>query len=196
MLNWILNCKVGIDFILLVFSRNVLVGDTLLGCWATVGVLTEKGNPKTSSVGKSYCIWKIGCLDENTISLFLFGDAYEKHYKEQAGTVFALFNCAVRKDNAVSTCHILVALRACFWCGSWKRFMVFLFFVAGKRFFLECVFFQSTIEDRYFCWLWSLQGKKERWNGLYAGNKQVCYGTYKITLLSRCDLNSVWPRKI
>ncbi|KAF2302065.1 hypothetical protein GH714_032262 [Hevea brasiliensis] len=66
----------------------------------TVGVLTEKGNPRTSSVGKSYCIWKIGCLDENTISLFLFGDAYQQYCKEQAGTVFALFNCTVRKDNA------------------------------------------------------------------------------------------------
>ncbi|KAJ9189566.1 hypothetical protein P3X46_000841 [Hevea brasiliensis] len=80
--------------------KNLLVGDTFSGCWATVGVLTEKGNPRTSSVGKSYCIWKIGCLDENTISLFLFGDAYQQYCKEQAGTVFALFNCTVRKDNA------------------------------------------------------------------------------------------------
>lgn len=79
-----------------------------MGCWATVGVLTEKGNPKTSSVGKSYCIWKLGCLDENTISLFLFGDAYEQNCKEQAGTVFALFNCTVRKDNVVLTCHIYI----------------------------------------------------------------------------------------
>ncbi|XP_060961686.1 uncharacterized protein LOC133031924 isoform X2 [Cannabis sativa] len=79
--------------------RNLLIGDTLSGCWATVGVLTEKGNPRTSSTGKSYCIWKIGCLDETTVSLFLFGDAYIKLSKEQAGTVFALFNCTVRKDS-------------------------------------------------------------------------------------------------
>ncbi|KAG7978220.1 hypothetical protein I3843_05G073700 [Carya illinoinensis] len=78
--------------------RNLLVGDTLSGCWATVGVVTEKGTPKTSSTGKNYCIWKVGCLDENTVSLFLFGDAYQKNWKEQAGTVFALFNCSVRKD--------------------------------------------------------------------------------------------------
>ena len=63
------------------------MGDTLYGCWATIGVLTEKGNPKTSSIGQSYSIWKIGCLDENTVSLFLFGDAYQQNCKEQAGTV-------------------------------------------------------------------------------------------------------------
>ncbi|EOX97677.1 Minichromosome maintenance 10 isoform 2 [Theobroma cacao] len=78
--------------------RNLLVGDTLYGCWATVGVLTEKGNPKTSSIGQNYSIWKIGCLDENAVSLFLFGDAYKQYCKEQAGTVFALFSCSVRKD--------------------------------------------------------------------------------------------------
>ncbi|KAJ8766974.1 hypothetical protein K2173_012449 [Erythroxylum novogranatense] len=89
----------GIRFVRLPSMKNLLVGDTLSGCWATVGVLTEKGHPKTSSAGKSYCIWKLGCLDENTVSVFLFGDAYQQNCKEHAGTVFALFNCTVRKDN-------------------------------------------------------------------------------------------------
>ncbi|XP_062081787.1 uncharacterized protein LOC133788344 [Humulus lupulus] len=88
-----------IRFVRLSTIKNLLIGDTLSGCWATVGVLAEKGNPRTSSTGKSYCIWKIGCLDETTVSLFLFGDAYIKLSKEQAGTVFALFNCTVRKDS-------------------------------------------------------------------------------------------------
>ncbi|XVF67928.1 hypothetical protein PTKIN_Ptkin10aG0161800 [Pterospermum kingtungense] len=87
-----------IRFVRLSTIKNLLMGDTLRGCWATIGVLTEKGNPKTSSIGQSYGIWKIGCLDENTVSLFLFGDAYQQNCKEQAGTVFALFSCAVRKD--------------------------------------------------------------------------------------------------
>ncbi|KAF3434706.1 hypothetical protein FNV43_RR21791 [Rhamnella rubrinervis] len=87
-----------IRFVRLSTIKNLLVGDTISGCWATVGVVTEKGIPRTSSTGKSYCIWKIGCLDENTVSVFLFGDAYEKNRKENAGTVFALFNCSVRKD--------------------------------------------------------------------------------------------------
>ncbi|XWS55088.1 hypothetical protein CRYUN_Cryun10bG0145500 [Craigia yunnanensis] len=87
-----------IRFVRLSTIKNLLVGDTLYGCWATIGVLTEKGNPKTSSIGQSYSIWKIGCLDENTVSLFLFGDAYQQNCKEQAGTVFAVFSCTVRKD--------------------------------------------------------------------------------------------------
>ncbi|CAK7329495.1 unnamed protein product [Dovyalis caffra] len=88
-----------IRFVRLPTIKNLLMGDTLMGSWATVGVLIEKGSPKTSSVGKSYCIWKIGSLDESSVSLFLFGDAYQQNCKEQAGTVFALFNCTVRKDN-------------------------------------------------------------------------------------------------
>lgn len=87
-----------IRFVRLTAIRNLLLGDTLSGCWATVGVLAEKSNAKTSSTGKNYCIWKIGCLDEMTISIFLFGDAYQQHWKEQAGTVFTFFNSGVRKD--------------------------------------------------------------------------------------------------
>lgn len=58
--------------------------------------------PRTSSIGKSFAIWKMGGLDENAISIFLFGDAYEKNCNEKVGTVFALFNCTVRKENSVS----------------------------------------------------------------------------------------------
>ncbi|CAK9315317.1 unnamed protein product [Citrullus colocynthis] len=87
-----------IRFVRLSTIKNLLVGDTLSGCWVTVGVLTEKGSPKTSSTGKAYCIWKLSCLDENTVSVFLFGDAYKRNCKELAGTVFALFNSTVRKD--------------------------------------------------------------------------------------------------
>ncbi|KAL2346040.1 hypothetical protein Fmac_000040 [Flemingia macrophylla] len=89
-----------IRFVRLSVIKNSLIGDTFSGSWATVGVLTEKGSQKTSSSGKGYCIWKIGCLDESTVSIFLFGDAYQKNMHEKAGTVFALFNCSVRKDNA------------------------------------------------------------------------------------------------
>ncbi|XAR72701.1 hypothetical protein NMG60_11019431 [Bertholletia excelsa] len=89
-----------IRFVRLSAIKNVLMGDTLSGCWATVGVLIEKGKVKVSSAGKNYCIWKLGCLDERTtISVFLFGDAYQRHSKDEVGKVFALFNCGVRKDN-------------------------------------------------------------------------------------------------
>lgn len=88
--------------------RNLVNGDTFSGNWVTVGVLTEKGTQKTSSNGKSFCIWKIGCLDENIVPLFLFGNAYQRNCQEQAGTVFALFNCGVRKEAKVSNCWELV----------------------------------------------------------------------------------------
>ncbi|KAF8033182.1 hypothetical protein BT93_D1936 [Corymbia citriodora subsp. variegata] len=88
-----------IRFVRLPVIKNLLVGDTLSGCWATVAVLTEKGSPKTSSAGKKYCIWKIGSLNEDAISLFLFGDAYQRNSDEKVGTIFALFNCNVRKDS-------------------------------------------------------------------------------------------------
>ncbi|KNA15555.1 hypothetical protein SOVF_097080 [Spinacia oleracea] len=89
-----------IRFVRLSTIKNVIRGDTLSGSWATVGVLTEKGSPKTSSTGKSYCIWKIGCLDGQLVTVFLFGDAYKQHSKETASTVFAFFNASVRKDSS------------------------------------------------------------------------------------------------
>lgn len=75
------------------------MGDTLTGCWATVGVLTEKGAPKMSSSGKSYSVWKMGSLDDANVSVFLFGNAYAMNSKEPVGAVFALFNASVRKDS-------------------------------------------------------------------------------------------------
>ncbi|XP_058090845.1 uncharacterized protein LOC131237193 [Magnolia sinica] len=89
-----------VRFIRLPAIRNSLMGDTVSGCWATVGVLTEKGLPKKSSNSKTFCVWKMGCLDELAVSVFLFGDAYTKNCNELAGTVFALFNAGVRKDAA------------------------------------------------------------------------------------------------
>ncbi|KAK6136610.1 hypothetical protein DH2020_029643 [Rehmannia glutinosa] len=89
-----------IRFVRLPTIKNLLIGDTLSGCWATIGVLTEKGAPRTSSIGKTFTIWKVGCLDDSSISLFLFGDAYQKTCEEKIGSIFALFNCSVRKDNS------------------------------------------------------------------------------------------------
>lgn len=89
------------DFGDLNFRRNSLSGDSLSGCWATVGVLLDKGSPRVSSAGKSYAIWKMGCLDESDVSVFLFGDSYTQYCNEGVGAVFALFNSAVRRDTGV-----------------------------------------------------------------------------------------------
>ncbi|KAI3913964.1 hypothetical protein MKW98_010776 [Papaver atlanticum] len=88
-----------IRFVRLPAIRNLIVGDSIAGSWATIGVLSEKGAPKLSSNGTHFCIWKIGCLDEKTLSVFMFGDAYITFSKEHVGTVFALFNSKVRRDN-------------------------------------------------------------------------------------------------
>ncbi|KAL0692188.1 hypothetical protein Bca4012_059368 [Brassica carinata] len=92
-----------IRFVRLPTIKNLLMGDKLSGCWATMGVLTEIGQPRTSSIGQPYCIWKLSSLNDNSntlVSLFLFGDAYKKKTDKEAvgGSVFGLFNCSLRKD--------------------------------------------------------------------------------------------------
>ncbi|KAG9442712.1 hypothetical protein H6P81_018566 [Aristolochia fimbriata] len=87
-----------IRFIRIQAIGNSLLGDSISGCWATVGILTEKGVTKTSSNGKNFSIWKMSCLKESNVSVFLFGDAYTTNSKEPVGTIFALFNANVRKD--------------------------------------------------------------------------------------------------
>lgn len=65
-----------------------------------------------SSIGKTFAIWKIGCLGDDTVSLFMFGDAYQKSCEAKVGTIFALFNCSVRKDKPVwdvTFCDIVAA---------------------------------------------------------------------------------------
>ncbi|XP_074558982.1 uncharacterized protein LOC141814893 [Curcuma longa] len=90
-----------VRFVRLHTIRNLLTDDNLSGSWATVGVLTELGSPKVSSTGKNYCIWKMGCLNETNVSVFLFGDAYTASCKEKGGMVFALFNATVRRGAGV-----------------------------------------------------------------------------------------------
>nr|POE54049.1 protein mcm10 like [Quercus suber] len=148
-----------IRFVRLPTIKNLLVGDTLSGCWATVGVLSEKGTPKTSSTGKTYSIWKVGSLDENTVSLFLFGDAYQRNCKEQAGTVFALFNGAVRKDamgkgfslSVYSPSQILKIGTSvdCGVCKGKRKDGMPCTLVINKRKGVYCKFHKSKASDKY-----------------------------------------------
>ncbi|EPS74292.1 hypothetical protein M569_00472, partial [Genlisea aurea] len=88
-----------IRFIRLPTIKDLPIRD-LSGIWATIGVLVGIGAPKTSSIGKPFMVWKISCLDDEIISLFLFGEAYQKCSREKVGTVFALFNSSARKDKS------------------------------------------------------------------------------------------------
>ncbi|KAH9327737.1 hypothetical protein KI387_007915, partial [Taxus chinensis] len=86
-------------FIRMQAIRTAMMGDKITGSWATVGVLTEKGNPRLSSTGKNFTIWKLSSLDATTISLFLFGDAYPRHWKEAPGSILSIFNAKVRRED-------------------------------------------------------------------------------------------------
>ncbi|KAJ7567956.1 hypothetical protein O6H91_01G013600 [Diphasiastrum complanatum] len=85
-------------FIRLQAIKNAMIGDNVSGAWATVGVVAEKGNPRLSTNGKNFVVWKLTVLDGTLISVFLFGDAYSCHWKESAGSVIAVFNARVRRD--------------------------------------------------------------------------------------------------
>ncbi|KAK8946785.1 hypothetical protein KSP39_PZI007416 [Platanthera zijinensis] len=69
-----------VRFVRMLSIRNLLSGDTLSGSWATAGVLKEKMGAKVSSTGNNYGIWKMSCLDEIDILVFLFGNAYKTNY--------------------------------------------------------------------------------------------------------------------
>ncbi|GLJ04681.1 hypothetical protein SUGI_0001200 [Cryptomeria japonica] len=88
-----------VRFIRLQAISTAMMGDNITGSWATVGVLTEKGNPRLSSNGKNFAIWKLSSLDSATISLFLFGDAYTRHWKESPGSILSIFNAKVRRED-------------------------------------------------------------------------------------------------
>ncbi|TVU10201.1 hypothetical protein EJB05_43713 [Eragrostis curvula] len=79
--------------------RNYVGSDKFSGCWATAGVLLDKGVPRVSSQGTNYSIWKMGALDDTDVSVFLFGDAHTHYSGAAVGSVFALFNGNVRMDN-------------------------------------------------------------------------------------------------
>jgi minichromosome maintenance protein 10 len=89
-----------VHVMVLLFSRAGM-RTNLQGSWATVGVLTEKGQPKLSAAGKNFMVWKLSSLDGALVSVFLFGGSYTEHWKESAGAVFAVFNAKVRLDERV-----------------------------------------------------------------------------------------------
>ncbi|GJN34495.1 hypothetical protein PR202_gb23159 [Eleusine coracana subsp. coracana] len=88
-----------IRFVRISAMKNLVGSDKFSGCWATAGVVLDKGVPRVSSKGTSYSIWKMGALDGNDVSVFLFGDAHTHYSGAAVGAVFALFNGNVRMDN-------------------------------------------------------------------------------------------------
>ncbi|KAG2636492.1 protein MCM10 homolog isoform X2 [Panicum virgatum] len=53
-----------IRFVRITAIKNSVGSERFSGCWATAGVLLDKGVPRVSAKGTSYSIWKMGALDE------------------------------------------------------------------------------------------------------------------------------------
>ncbi|RCV12709.1 hypothetical protein SETIT_2G290600v2 [Setaria italica] len=98
-----------IRFVRITAIKNSVGSDRFSGCWATAGVLLDKGVPRVSAKGTSYSIWKMGALDETEVSLFLFGDAHVHYSGAAVGSVFALLNGNVRMDNGGKGFSVSVA---------------------------------------------------------------------------------------
>ncbi|KQJ91245.1 hypothetical protein BRADI_4g36530v3 [Brachypodium distachyon] len=98
-----------IRFVRISAFKNLAGGDTFSGCWATAGVVLDKGTTRVSAQGKDYSIWRMGALDDSEVSVFLFGDAHTHYSGATAGDVFALFNGNVRMDNGGKGFSVSVA---------------------------------------------------------------------------------------
>ena len=77
-----------------------LQNGTIEGDWVTIGVLVNKGNPKTSQKGSQYSIWQLSDLKDctKTVALFLFGGAHKNLWKTSVGTVVGILNSQIMKD--------------------------------------------------------------------------------------------------
>ncbi|GMF19588.1 unnamed protein product [Phytophthora fragariaefolia] len=63
--------------------------------WVTIGVLTRKTLSKPTANGSTFMVWGLSDLDGTELGVFLFGDAYVKHWKELTGSVIAVLNAAL-----------------------------------------------------------------------------------------------------
>ena len=78
-------------------SRHYAAG--LGNCWACLTTVGEVSPDRTTSSGQKYLIWKLTDLDQTTLSVFVFGEAYRSYSRDvKAGSMVALFNAKVRAE--------------------------------------------------------------------------------------------------
>lgn len=81
-------------------SRHNAFGPAASGAWATIAVVGEVSQRRTSSSGKKYVVWKLTDLDDVCVSLFLFGRAYSDLDDEaKPGTMVAVLSPKLRKED-------------------------------------------------------------------------------------------------
>lgn len=61
----------------------------------TIGVLARKTMSKASANGGSFMVWSLSDLNDTELGVFLFGEAYEVHWKQMEGSVVAVLNAAL-----------------------------------------------------------------------------------------------------
>ena len=80
-------------------------GSDIVGDWVTVGVVVDKMPPRDSAKGNKYAVWKLSDLSSQSavVSLFLFGKAYQEHWKMVQSSVVALLNPTVMPNREVTS---------------------------------------------------------------------------------------------
>ncbi|KAH7463904.1 Protein MCM10-like protein [Phytophthora ramorum] len=63
--------------------------------WVTIGVVTRKTLSKPAANGSTFMVWGLSDLEGTELGVFLFGDAYESHWRELTGSIVAVLNAAL-----------------------------------------------------------------------------------------------------
>ena len=65
---------------------------------------------KQSQHGKTFSIWKLGDLEGNKVTVFLFGDTHADHFKEAEGTIWAIIDGTIKPDERSNDGTVSVAV--------------------------------------------------------------------------------------
>ncbi|KAK5640477.1 hypothetical protein RI129_011288 [Pyrocoelia pectoralis] len=80
--------------------------------WVVAGVIVHKSATKTSSKGKNFSVWTLSDLkfELKTVTVFLFGRAYDELWKTTVGTVVGILNPSVldSRDGSKDEAHLSI----------------------------------------------------------------------------------------
>lgn len=62
------------------------------GNWVIVGVISKKSDPRNTKTGGKYLIFTLFDMQESTISVFVFGQAYQSYWKQAEGVLVFIAN--------------------------------------------------------------------------------------------------------
>lgn len=69
--------------------------------WVTIGIVAERSSPRDSKNGRKFMTVKLTDLNDLTVHLFLFEEAYQKHKTVTIGSIVALLNAEALKPTEV-----------------------------------------------------------------------------------------------